>query len=213
MGSLRGQPRSVRGQTNGLTLLEVLLGALTLAIVVAAILGAYMGQLTLNEHARNLSLAINDASRVIEQIRRENTGCTGPPADPPEAVPGLGGPSWDSWMNGQEANGVPRKTVVLNPQTGTADNAQELIVVTCLQNGTMTYCGGNQIGTGEWARQAVPTGFDVIQLTVAVCWRHRTRVIGECRWTGAALQTEDRNGDGLISSPAMLTTVVTCNGA
>lgn len=45
----------------GLTLVEVVLAALILAIVVSAILGAYMGQVTLNEHARNLSFAINDA--------------------------------------------------------------------------------------------------------------------------------------------------------
>ena len=60
----------------GMTLIELVLGALTLVVAIAAILGAYLGQLTLNEHARNISLAVHDANRVIEQIRQENTPLT-----------------------------------------------------------------------------------------------------------------------------------------
>jgi hypothetical protein len=54
------------------------------------------------------------------------------------------------------------------------------------------------------------TDHEPLQVTVAVCWRHRNRVIGECAWDGVALSANDADGDGVIESPAMLTTLVTC---
>src|SRR3989338_7428856 len=73
-------------------------GGLTVAI--AAILGAYIGQLTLNEHARNLSVAIQDANRIIEEIRQQNTPCAGgtsaPTALPP--APYTLVTEWDAWL-------------------------------------------------------------------------------------------------------------------
>jgi len=53
--------------SDGFTLAEVVLGGMALTVAIAAILGAYIGQLTLNEHARNLSAAIQDANWVIVQ--------------------------------------------------------------------------------------------------------------------------------------------------
>src|SRR3990167_4535612 len=110
-----------RNMSSGFTLIEVVLGAMTLAVAIAAILGAYLGQLTLNEHARNISLAVHDANRVIEQMRQENTPCTvftNPPR--PEIVP-AGAASWNGWM---DAAGVT-KSLQPNPAVN------ELIVVTC----------------------------------------------------------------------------------
>ena len=191
---------------SGFTLVEVVLGGLTLAIVAAAILGAYVGQVTLNEHARNLSLAVQDANRVIEQIRQQNTGC-----QRPSVVP-AGVTSWNAWMNIGGA-GAP-KSIQPNPDTN------ELVAVTC-QNDPRpppavppapSLCGDvDQVGTGEWSRQAgVNTDFDLLRITVAVCWRHRNRTIGECTWNGAALTASDAHGNGVIDSPVRLTTLVTC---
>ncbi|MBI3321082.1 MAG: type II secretion system protein [Candidatus Omnitrophica bacterium] len=84
-----------RGRCEGMTLVEVALGAVTLAIVLAAILGAYVGQVALNEHSRNLSLAIQDANRVMDQIRQQNSPCAAPPA--PDLNP-PGGGTWDAWL-------------------------------------------------------------------------------------------------------------------
>jgi len=53
-------------------------------------------------------------------------------------------------------------------------------------------------------------GVDPLQVTVAACWRHRERVVGECTWDGAALTANDADGNGIITSPAALATVVTC---
>ena len=192
-----------RDSRAGFTLLEVCLGAMILAVAAAAVLGNYVGQMTLNEHARNLWLTMQDAGRVMEQIRQQNVGCANPTAAP------AGFASWDAWLQAQ----VPGKSVV-----STTPNADELIVVTCSnRDGPATgRCGDAnpaQVGAGEWAggKQAgVVTAFNPLQVTVAVCWRQRGRVIGECTWNGAALAANDANGSNVIDSPAMLTTLVTC---
>ena len=54
------------------------------------------------------------------------------------------------------------------------------------------------------------SGTDPLGVTVSICWRSRNRVYGECRWTGTQLAASDANGDGIISSPAMLFTLITC---
>ena len=185
--------------SSGFTLIEVVLGAMTLAVAIAAILGAYLGQLTLNEHARNISLAVHDANRVIEQMRQENTPCTVFTSPlRPEIVPAVA--SWNAWMDGA---GGPKSL----PNAA----AEERIVVTCQRADGTASCPANQMGT-EW-HAAGPAGLlDPLRVTVAVCWRHRERVIGECAWNGAALNANDTDADGVIESPAMLTTLVTCRG-
>jgi len=175
----------------GFTLAELLIGATMLAIAIAALLGAFLGQTILNEHARNLTWAINDANRVMERLRQQNTGagCTTPSwTAPNECDPGgisacvdtdadaSRTTAWDDWLSDTVGGG---KSIQPDPLTN------ELVVVTA-------------------------TGTDPIQLTVAVCWRHRNRVIGECTWNGAALAANDADGDGVIDSLAMLSTVMTC---
>lgn len=63
----------------------------------------------------------------------------------------------------------------------------------------------------------VPTvlGVDPAQVTVAVCWRHRDRVLGECAWDGAALSADEgvavpNDTPNVIDSPAMLSAFLTC---
>lgn len=186
---------------HGFTLIEVVLGVLTLLVAATAILGAYMGQLTLNEHARNLSLAVHDANRVIEQIRR-NTAACGPPGTLPSVAVVNG---WDAWLAANGGKSLP---------------GPEQIVVTCQNQAGAAYCGTGgaaQVATQEWAKQAGTTVFDPLRVTVAVCWRHRQRTIGECAWNGATL-TPDQNVNvgndtaNVIDSPAMLTTLATCRG-
>jgi len=162
------------------TLAELIIGAAVLAIAITALLGAFLGQTTLNEHARNLTWAINDANRVMERIRQLNTGCAGAPSS---AVPSECGDgddacaSWDAWLDDPVAGGG--KSLEPDP-----DN-NELLVPTAVAG-------------------------DPLQITVAVCWRHRGRIIGECEANGAALTQDDADGDGTIESPAMLSTLMTC---
>lgn len=180
----------------GFTIPEVLIGVAVLAIAITALLGAFLGQLILSEHARNLTWAINDATRVMEQLRLQNTSpnCTTLPSNALPAATGQGTctspiASWDDWL--QRCGGG--KSVQPNPTT------EETVVVTCQNSGGTAACQATD---------------DPIRLTVAVCWRHRARTLGECTWDGAALASSDgANGfaaNGVIESPAMLSTLMTC---
>ena len=188
----------------GFTLVEVVLAILIIVAVVAAILGAYVGQITLNEHARNLSLAIHDANRVIEQMRQQTAGCA--PSAPSIVPTGGGGANWNGWLGAA-------KSIQPDPINN------ELITVTCRSRDGAIQCAQGQMGT-EWNAATAPAtpNQDPMSITVAVCWRHRGRIIGECSIPGNVLTAgpDGTNGgtagDNIISSPAMLTTLVTCRG-
>ena len=172
-------PEPSARQQAGFTLVELVVGMLVLAIGITALLQAFLGQVTMDEHARNLAWAMNDASRVMEQIRQQNTGggCTNPSVTPP-----AGFLSWNAWL--ADVNGGGGKSIQPDP----ANN--ELVVAT------------PPTGTG-----AAP-----LTVTVAVCWRQRGRIIGECLPNGAALiQNPGAGGNPAITeSPAMVSTVITC---
>ena len=197
---------------SGFMLPELLICVAMLAIAIAALMGAFLGQIMLNEHARNLTWAIHDANRVMERLRQANTGaaCTAP-----SAVAPVGFANWDAWL---AADGAGKSIQPL-------PNTNELIVVTCQDQdgGALAgdYCGTAgtpQVSANEWKSQGATTTFDPIRVTVTVCWRHRTRVIGECAWNGAVLSADDSvavpgeltNLNGVIESPATLVTLMTC---
>ncbi len=190
--------------SGGFTLAEVMLAAAMLTVAIVALLGAFIGQNMLNEHARNLTWAINDASRVIERLRELNTGaaCAAPDARAPGAYA-----TWDAWL-ADAANGGGGKSIQPNPASN------ERIFVTCRDNNAPNAACGttDQVRAGEWVSQGIDTNFDPIQITVAVCWRHGQRTIGECTWNAGTqtLNANDADGDGVIESPGMLSTVMTC---
>ena len=166
--------------------MEFLIAAMVFTVSIVALLGAYVSQSALNEHARNLSWAMTDASRVMEEIRRRNSNpCAGGAV--PVATSPLGGvnpgPGWDDWLLG--AGGGKS----LEQATAPA-RSQEYVVVSGIE------------------------GDDPMQITVAVCWRERARIVGECEWNGAVLNpSQGSNGflnDGIIQSQVMLTTRMTC---
>ena len=163
----------------GLTLVEMVGGAAVLAMAVVSVLLAFLSQAALNEHSRNLYLAANDASRVLEQIQQQNGAgeCTSIDVTPPGAFA-----SWDAWLADTLANGGAGGKSV--PRTSAAE---ELVVVTS-------------------------TGVDPVEVTIAVCWHHRQRTFGECDWNGAALTPNDADANGIITSPAALSTFITCQG-
>lgn len=105
----------------GMTLAEVLMGAAILVIAIAALLQTFAWQLTVTEHARNLALATNDAGRVMEQLRTQNSGgvCQAPSAAPP-----TGFLSWDAWLGDTGGAGGGGKGIQPTPAVN------ELVVVT-----------------------------------------------------------------------------------
>jgi len=226
--------RKVTFATAAFTMIELMIGVAILAIAITALLGAFIGQMQLNEHARNLTYATNDATRVMEQLRLLNTGPSCKASGTvgiPSAIPPPGFYTWDAWLAAPaSAGGGGGKSV-----EPTFPN-HELIVVTCHNNDLSQYCGtadnnSGQIGytsvgpQGEWQQLAATppfsdTTFDPIRLDVAVCWRvgagpSRQRIIGECAWNATtnslfADNTTDANKNGVIDSPVMLTTIMTC---
>ncbi|MCK9573232.1 MAG: hypothetical protein M0R20_02370 [Candidatus Omnitrophica bacterium] len=51
------------------------------------------------------------------------------------------------------------------------------------------------------------TNPELLEVTVSVCWKHRNRIIGEDQDLDGVLDAgEDANGNGIIDSPAQLTT-------
>ncbi|MBI4322679.1 MAG: prepilin-type N-terminal cleavage/methylation domain-containing protein [Candidatus Omnitrophica bacterium] len=166
--------------SSGFTLPELLIGATLLMIGIVAMLGVTVSQFALNEHARNLSWASNDATRVMERIRQQNSGSSC--ATPSGAGP-AGFASWDAWLADTGTNGGGGKSVESNQAN------HELVVVTT-------------------------SGTDPLTVTVAICWRHRGRVIGECAWNGSALAADESlvmaSDTTAIDSPAMLSTLMTC---
>ncbi len=57
---------------NGFTLIELMLAAAVLIVVVVGLLATYVGCFTINETAKNLTLAINAAQQTLEEIRDYN---------------------------------------------------------------------------------------------------------------------------------------------
>lgn len=224
VGTIRASRRRTR--TAGFTLVELMLGAAVLTVVAVALLGSYFGQTFLNTNARNLTAAMNDATRVMERIRQQNTGTSGPCLSTgiPSILPPNNLPSWDAWLNTQ------------GKSIASGANALELVAVTCQdENGgtaATDYCGdtagsGNnppaQVGRGEWAPlllgkgRGARTSFNPIRVTVAVGWQQYQRVMGqevggrsEFTIRQGAMTVSDTNGDGVIGSQAMVTTLVTC---
>ena len=84
---------------SGFTLVEMMLGAFIVAVVAAALIGAILGQMSLNLSARSLTQAMTDATRVMEEIRRQNsvTDCT---LGIPTAKPPANFSSWEDWLSG-----------------------------------------------------------------------------------------------------------------
>ena len=158
--------------------MELVVGVAFMLIAIAAMLGAFWTQMTLNEHARNRTWASNDASRVMERVRQQNTGaaCVAPSLAAP-----AGFATWDAWLADTTVNGGGGKSVQPDP------GVNELVVVT-------------------------PQGSDPVTITVAICWRNRSRTLGECTWNGAALSADPGAGGNpaITESPVMLSTLVTC---
>ena len=167
--------------------MEFLIAAMLFTVSIVALLGAYVSQSALNEHARDLSWAMTDANRVMEEIRLRNSNpCVGVGAVPVATSP-LGGvnpgPGWDDWLRGAGGG----KSL---EQAAAPARSQEYVVVSGIE------------------------GTDPMQITVAVCWREHARIVGECAWNGAVLSpSQGSNGfpnDGIIQSQVMLMTRMTC---
>ena len=191
--------------TGGFSLVEVLLSVAIFVIVVVALLAAFLGYSYLNANAKAMQLAMNDATRIMEQIRTQNTSCVAP--YPSIKPPGF--ESWEAWLNAQSSGkslGYP----------------YEFVTVTCQDQTSTVYCGPNQMGQNEWHRPGPDVILDPLRVTVSI--GYVVRVFGggtasgpEFTYTSALIMGglyiyygPDQNNNRIIESNAMLTTSVTC---
>lgn len=238
----------------GFTLIEMMMGASIMGVVSAALIGAFLGQTALNATARNLTAAMTDATRVMEEMRTLNSGvscASGVPSAKPSDHN-----SWDEWLTAQ-VKSIPTNAdtglelIALTCQDGSVADCTAGDELTCLDEdetkvtcpsagGTPVECPGEgikyapvryckqgtQVGTGEWQNGPGSPDFDPIRVTVAVCWVYRNHAFGgpDCVYTPeqkkgsgklqvitpAKYEVQDTNGDGLITSQAMISTLVTC---
>jgi len=150
----------------GLTFIEILITTIVIGLSVVALSSMIAGQLSFNEHARNVVLAMNDVNRVMEAMRAQNrssAGCVQPTTAPPS------GANWETWLG--------------NPLPGGGGGR------------SLTFSGANEaVGVLSGA-----AGSDPLSVSIAVCWTHRARRIGDCD-----------PSDGAVSSPAMTNSFLTC---
>lgn len=188
---------------NGFTLIEMMMGTSILVIVIVALVGGFLGQSFLNANARNLTAAMNDATRVMEQIRLQNSmdrePCKSnggfPTVVPVDAAGNQIAATWDQWLQTED-----RKKTVNTKLPDSRRNALEHVAVTCQDEdggiASSDYCrwtpaAVQQVNSGEWkaagrgawdgpaASNIGPPPFNPIRVTVAVGWQEGRRTMGQ----------------------------------
>lgn len=105
----------------GFTLLELMIGAAVLIIALVTLIAAYVGCFTLNESARNLTIAINDGQSVMEEIRDRNNTFNITQED------------WTNWAsqdppNGGGCNSLDNESIIVTYPSGTGASPLEILV-------------------------------------------------------------------------------------
>jgi prepilin-type N-terminal cleavage/methylation domain-containing protein len=135
---------------SGFTLLELLITSAIFVIAAVSLLFTLFTQLAVSEHARNLSWAANDAARVMERLRRQNTGsgCDDPDVSPPTSPVSYA--TWDAWLADPAGGGGKSITpqsdeLIIEPMTSGTDPLQVTVGV-CWRNRGRTIGECNQAG-------------------------------------------------------------------
>lgn len=87
-----------RYKNRGLTLLELMIGVAIFIVAVISLLGAYVGALVMSEGSRNLNTALNDATRVIEEMRNVPFGS-------------VSTTDWTTWARNNGANSLNSEAI------------------------------------------------------------------------------------------------------
>lgn len=113
--------RGKNGKISGFTLLELMIGVTVLIIALVGLIAAYTGCFSLNESARNLTIAINDAQCVMEEIRAMNI---------PTNITAEG---WTNWAannppNGGGCNRLNNEAITVTYPSGTTATPLEILI-------------------------------------------------------------------------------------
>lgn len=103
---------TVNIKKSGFTLLELLIGTAVLIVALVGLIAAYTGCFVLNENARNLTIAINDAQCVMEEMRDRNI------------TSNIVQENWTTWAatdlpNGGGCNSLDNENIVVTYPSGT----------------------------------------------------------------------------------------------
>lgn len=105
----------------GFTLLELMIGTAVLIIALVGLISAYIGCFALNESARNLTIAVNDAQCVMEEIRDMNIPLN------------ITSQDWSAWAiadspGGGGCNKLDNETVTITYPLGTSVEPLEILI-------------------------------------------------------------------------------------
>ena len=89
----------------GFTMLELMFGSVILLVVIVGLLSFYRSPFVLNELARDTTIAVQDVSKVIEQMRVTPFG-------------NIQTTDWDTWAQNNGAKNLPSETISMT-YTGT----------------------------------------------------------------------------------------------
>ncbi|MBU4589878.1 MAG: prepilin-type N-terminal cleavage/methylation domain-containing protein [Candidatus Omnitrophica bacterium] len=108
-------------KNTGFTLLELMIGAAVLILALVGLIAAYIGCFALNEKARNLTVATNDAQCVMEEIRDRNTAFNITQED------------WSAWAatdppDGGGCSTLDNETITVTYPSGTGARPLEIII-------------------------------------------------------------------------------------
>ena len=97
-------PLSNRGRDmryHGFTLLELMIGSAVLLVAILGLLSFYRSPFVLNEMARDTTVAVQDISKVMEQVRVTPFGS-------------IQTTNWDTWAQNNNAKNLPSETFAVS---------------------------------------------------------------------------------------------------
>ncbi|UCB56565.1 MAG: prepilin-type N-terminal cleavage/methylation domain-containing protein [Candidatus Omnitrophota bacterium] len=172
----------------GFTLVELMVAVALLVAVLLGLLGVFIGCANLNETSRNLTIAMYGAQEQLEVIRNYD--------------------DFDMIANDFFVNGSPN----LFDPAGEDDDLDGVLDAGEDDNGNGVLDSPlNGAGAMFISPFGAPPDADIYQVRIVVTWFQKGgRQIGEDTDLDGILDAgEDDNNDGVLSSPAQITTLVT----
>ena len=122
-GHLPAVSSFLRGNTNGFTLVEVVVSTLIVAVGIVALLGTFLSGLILVESGRGMAVASADARAVFEEMRRLSAGGVGP----------VTARNWSVWSQQAGLTTLQNETVGVRFRNPAADPVEATVTVNWLE--------------------------------------------------------------------------------
>lgn len=195
-----------------MTLVEVMIAAAVLMIVITGLVGSFVALGSLRESAKNLTLAVNDAAKVMEEIH--STTFSNLRNSASVSYCDAHGGTWETKVNVTS----PGSYLSIDWDGDGITSDDEHIDIVCCDSSAVA--GGQACTEANNANVAPNSNTDLIDVYVTVSWREGRgtgRVIGEdANLNGVLDSGEDGTyaggTTGRLDSPAQLVSKVTDRG-